>query len=743
MEIDEIGQLLILAFLALYGVWEVIIAIKRELSKKPISKEHFDPKTIIKEYKELLKDIKRKEISEKIHHERIYYETIDFPLKETMYLSNYLVPLSLVGFLLMWVIAGVTSFMGEPYTVHRLFLFLGGVFIASRMSHHATLPIPFFTATFGIVSGGLSVLLIHEMTGLTYVHSFFSFILCVGLFGGTLHAILEFKPLPAVIDNYSHTVGRLLLFLQLGFILVLVTKNLFFFSLIFGSMWVETNLKLQDRRKKGLNIERRYYSFIKKRFLSDLPFQKPLESCSLQEDFSHFVRIQCIFKGFSWLEILYWGLMTPLVLIPLTCYVQVREERIKEKKRKVCELAEKKYLISADMVADVVQVELPYAYRILNDLHRDNFLRKYGSPGGIVYGLHNEEVEQSLVEYLQTLELDKKEKELLRYFKEKREYLIDELTQLEILKMDAATYEIAAEQRVRGAKQVVRVPIDTEEVTELQKNLDLTVRSYVAYHSYTEGLDHIKKYGRELYRILDSVEERLDVPYVLLETNVPDIPWELAYADTFFGLNHAVGRCVRTQKGITQNVPWRLEELKALVIASPENLVRVEQESDFLVGKLEEYITVDYVKGEDATYKNVIPLLKGTYDIVHFAGHAHPDGLQLSDGVITATDIAATYPGGSVVFVNACHSGKGFTTAGLAEPFIASGALAFIGSFWPVHDEAAAQVALDFYMRAFQLSGECLPVGEALRRSKLKSFVNGERAWVTFVLYGDPRLQLL
>ncbi|MGD2250255.1 MAG: CHAT domain-containing protein, partial [Candidatus Methanofastidiosia archaeon] len=177
-------------------------------------------------------------------------------------------------------------------------------------------------------------------------------------------------------------------------------------------------------------------------------------------------------------------------------------------------------------------------------------------------------------------------------------------------------------------------------------------------------------------------------------------------------------------------------------IGCDNGLPGVEKECKFLVEQLSQYIHVDLITGRDATKAAVMHLLERPYDIVHYAGHAAPNGLSVSDGWITTKDING-FCGGGVVFINACGSGRGVTTAGLAESFISSGASAFIGNFWSVHDETAAQLALDFYMRAFQLSGACLPVGESLRRAKLKSFERGDGVWINFVLYGDPQLLLL
>ncbi|MGD2250760.1 MAG: hypothetical protein PVF58_20375 [Candidatus Methanofastidiosia archaeon] len=265
MEGYEIGQILILVVLALYGIWELIAAIKKEYTKPSITQDKFDPKALIKEYKGMVTDI-HNEVAEKIKHHRIQTEIMDSPLKETVYLSNYLFLLSVVGLVIMGIGIGTACVIwGVQSYLLVLLLFLGTLLLASRINHHAIFPVPEFTAVFCIASAGISIYFIHVMTGLSYIHSLFSFIVCCGFFGGTLHAIIEFNPIPAaVVDNYSYTVGTLLFFLQIGFILLLITGELFFLSLLFGGMWLEANLKFHDRRKKGRNIEKQYYTYIKK-----------------------------------------------------------------------------------------------------------------------------------------------------------------------------------------------------------------------------------------------------------------------------------------------------------------------------------------------------------------------------------------------------------------------------------------------------------------------------------------------
>jgi CHAT domain-containing protein len=74
----------------------------------------------------------------------------------------------------------------------------------------------------------------------------------------------------------------------------------------------------------------------------------------------------------------------------------------------------------------------------------------------------------------------------------------------------------------------------------------------------------------------------------------------------------------------------------------------------------------------------------------------------------------------------------------VAEAFLRGGAIGYIGSVWDIHDTAAAQLAVDFYMNSRLHS-----MGEALRKAKEKAYQERNIAWLCFVLFGDPTLQLI
>lgn len=159
-------------------------------------------------------------------------------------------------------------------------------------------------------------------------------------------------------------------------------------------------------------------------------------------------------------------------------------------------------------------------------------------------------------------------------------------------------------------------------------------------------------------------------------------------------------------------------------------------------------------------------LREGTYDIIHYAGHACFDkhdpeasAWLLSDGLLRAREIRNTLAWTAsppwLVFANACEAGMDVGASamryqgdvfGLASAFINQAVAAYIAPLWPVDDEVAMQMATDFYGA---LLLDRASVGEALRRARVlakQEWASPPRAvasWSSMVLYGDPTPRLL
>lgn len=148
-------------------------------------------------------------------------------------------------------------------------------------------------------------------------------------------------------------------------------------------------------------------------------------------------------------------------------------------------------------------------------------------------------------------------------------------------------------------------------------------------------------------------------------------------------------------------------------------------------------------------------LVSGHYDGWHFAGHGLvgrggsslvlEEGEGLSPAVLYGP--AGRQFGGCrpLVFLNACHSGRGEPSLtkidGLAAAFLKAGAGAFIGTHWAVNDEEACCFAAALYERLY--SG--MEIGEAVREARLElraKFPDGN-AWLAYSVFADPAARCL
>jgi CHAT domain-containing protein len=187
-------------------------------------------------------------------------------------------------------------------------------------------------------------------------------------------------------------------------------------------------------------------------------------------------------------------------------------------------------------------------------------------------------------------------------------------------------------------------------------------------------------------------------------------------------------------------------------------------------------IEIERVQRGDATRRSLLAAFRsGRYDVIHYAGHAQFDPEQPSlsgilcagNEVLTGADLAGLAKLPFLVFFNACESGRVRGTkrqirevqtarnqaiaqpgdrvraliernVGLAEAFMRGGAANYVGTYWPVGDEAAAAFAEVFYSRLS--AGETL--GTALRDGR--KVVHGKKSvdWADYIHYGASDFRL-
>jgi CHAT domain-containing protein len=297
----------------------------------------------------------------------------------------------------------------------------------------------------------------------------------------------------------------------------------------------------------------------------------------------------------------------------------------------------------------------------------------------------------------------------------------------------------------------------------------------------------IKRVGKEMYRLLipEPMQDYLidNECSLIVTTNDLELPYELmSYDDKFLCLERPIARMPMGTAFPRSPRTARTEpKLRFLLIHSdpfgnlPAAKAEIEEVEKSLRHDWQEHIEIEVIKPDDATGPHLNDVLReGTFDVIHYAGHAYFDetdadlsGLLLFDDEyfratkgerreqhFVAQKIRRLLEGRPLVFLNACQSTRTANeqqpqevgnylqgpAEGLAAAFIYGGALGCIGANWPIYDTAAAKFATTFYSNVIK----GYMIGEAMRRArvKIKEQFPDNITWAAFVLYGDPTFRL-
>lgn len=162
-------------------------------------------------------------------------------------------------------------------------------------------------------------------------------------------------------------------------------------------------------------------------------------------------------------------------------------------------------------------------------------------------------------------------------------------------------------------------------------------------------------------------------------------------------------------------------------------------------------------------------LQSGKYDVIHYAGHAFFDpvdpgrsGIICAGGeILSGEDLATIGNLPSLMFVNACEaarirsykpdgtrqvtSGKNASrheaarrSIGFAEALLRGGVANYIGTYWPVDDNAAGICAQIVY--PLLLEGKT--INQALCKARNDLYDKNHADWANYVFYGDPDFKL-
>jgi CHAT domain-containing protein len=272
-----------------------------------------------------------------------------------------------------------------------------------------------------------------------------------------------------------------------------------------------------------------------------------------------------------------------------------------------------------------------------------------------------------------------------------------------------------------------------------------------------------------------SVREGLEAmharPLVIVhDREASRIPWEvLRVGATHPALGAGLSR--RYTSDTLSVARWRddhtgADSLRVLLIVDPtRDLPGAAAEGEALKQLLgRKSVTLDVLSGRDATRARILAALgTGAFDVLHFAGHAffdarEPDqGGLLCDGreVLRGADLASVGNLPALVFCNACEAarvrkrarapasparqyGMRRTMTGIAEAFLTGGVANFLGTHWPVGDEAAFAFSQSLY--GSLLTGDRLGDAVLTARRRLESMPTVD--WADYVHYGSPEFRL-
>ncbi|MGA0026024.1 MAG: CHAT domain-containing protein [Steroidobacteraceae bacterium] len=201
--------------------------------------------------------------------------------------------------------------------------------------------------------------------------------------------------------------------------------------------------------------------------------------------------------------------------------------------------------------------------------------------------------------------------------------------------------------------------------------------------------------------------------------------------------------------------------LEVLLVTDPtEDLPGAREEGRAIEGALTgDGIRITRLRGSEATRARLLEeFASEAWDVIHYAGHAFFDpgapgasGIYCAGGrVLSGDDLASLGALPALVCFNACESGRLRKAtpaprlralrrgAGLAEAFLLGGVANFIGTWWPVGDEAAASFAGALYRGLAR--GDNLGTSMRAARAAVQALDSGD--WANYLLYGSEDFRL-
>lgn len=271
---------------------------------------------------------------------------------------------------------------------------------------------------------------------------------------------------------------------------------------------------------------------------------------------------------------------------------------------------------------------------------------------------------------------------------------------------------------------------------------------------------------------------------LLVRSDEPFVPWEIAYLDDPKNAGHEKG-CFFGQLGLCRwlygSVPVpririRPGRLRYVIPHYPEPRYRLpaaeQVEEPMLVNMAAQKIEPHYPQVKAA-------LMSGEFDLLHFAGHGGAEAGSINDAVLLLEGTYQTVDGERryvteplpvdnvatnaklrgadgnrpLVLLNACQVGRiGFSLTsigGFAPAFLGvregesesiGEAGAFVSSLWSVGDQPASAFADAFY-KALSVPGGCT-IGQAVIVAREAARSAGDATWLAYAVYAHPNCRV-
>lgn len=290
-------------------------------------------------------------------------------------------------------------------------------------------------------------------------------------------------------------------------------------------------------------------------------------------------------------------------------------------------------------------------------------------------------------------------------------------------------------------------------------------------------------FGRALANMVVS-EEALSVLAAMKDRHVvvvhdaesSRVPWEIlathaTRTDWLFAKEAGLSRrYVADHLSVARWLEERRQDavLNMLLVVNPtRDLPGAEREGKRILEILggEPAARIDVLRGADATRAALEKAFRsGTYDVIHYAGHAFFDAADPGNSgilcagqvVLSGRDLVGLGNVPALVFFNACEAGRvrraparGSPAAptmreridrnvGLAEAFLRGGVANYVGTYWPVGDDPAKLFAERFYKGL--MNGQS--IGAALVASRKAVWETGSVDWADYIHYGSHDFML-